>query len=66
MESPVFVRLLQDRRVLNVLVEGMSVKARLRELARDMGARLAPTLGLATLEDLRALERDLERPEREL
>lgn len=61
MESPTFVRLLQDRRVLNVLIEGMSVKVRFRELAREVGARIAPTFGLATLEDLRAMEHDLDR-----
>lgn len=59
MQSPQFVRLLQDERVLAFLVEGMSVKARGRVLLRETGRALARTLGLATHEDLRAVERDL-------
>jgi hypothetical protein len=59
MQSPQFVRLLQDRRVLAILVEGLSVKASGRVALREAGKALARTLGLATLEDLRAVEQDL-------
>ncbi len=59
MQTPQFVRLLQDKRVLAFLIDGMSFRARTRALLRESGVRLARILGLATLEDLRVLERDL-------
>jgi len=61
MQSPRFVRLLQDKRVLNVIVDGMSLRARGRVMLRDLGTKVARAFGLVTLEDLRDLERDLER-----
>lgn len=59
MESRSFVRLLQDRRVLTVLVEGMGARSLLSSLGRRVGATAARTLGLATVEDLRSLENDI-------
>lgn len=59
MQTPQFVRLLQDKRVLHVLVDGMSMRARTRMMLREAGEMLARTFGLATLADLRALEQDL-------
>lgn len=59
MQSPRFVRLLQDKRVLHLLVDGMSLRARGRILLRDSGEWIAGILGLATLADLRALELEL-------
>lgn len=59
MQSPQFVRALQDERILAFLVEGMSAKARSVVLLREAGRTLARTLGLATLEDLRSVEQDL-------
>lgn len=59
MQSPQFVRLLQDKRVLHVIVDGMSLRARTRVLLREAGETIARTFGLATLTDLQALEQDL-------
>lgn len=59
METPLFVRLLQNRRVLLVLSEGLSLPARTRELVLWSGERMARRFGWATADDLRQLEQDL-------
>jgi len=59
MQSRQFVRLLQDKRVLGFLVDGMGARVRFRAAVRGFGQRVAGVFGLATVRDLRALELDL-------
>ena len=54
-----FVTLFQSDRVLDVLTEGMSARAKLRNALRAMGGDIARAFGLATLDDLHDLERQI-------
>ena len=64
METRPVVRFVQDRRVLRSIIDGMGLRARIVKAARETTARLAPFVGLATIEDLRALEQDMLRREK--
>jgi hypothetical protein len=59
MQTPLFVKLLQNKSFLRVLTEGLSLPVRTRELAQWSGERMARRFGWATAEDLRRLEHEL-------
>ena len=58
MQTPLFVRLLQNKRFLRVLTEGLSLPVRTRELVLWSGERMARRFGWATADDLRRLEQE--------
>ncbi len=59
MQTRQFVRLFQDQRLLWFIMDGMSVRARMRLMLHGAGGGVARALGLATLDDLHDLERQI-------
>ena len=59
-ESPKCLEVLRTPKALGLLIDVMSVPARCRSTLRDSGRSMARVLGLATAEDLRQVELDLE------
>lgn len=60
-ESPACVGALQRSPLLDIVTGGLSIPARARVAMRQTGSSVARALGLATVEDLRRVERELER-----
>jgi hypothetical protein len=59
MQSKAFVAAFQDRRVLGTITDVLSLRARARLAARQVGGGVARAFGLATLDDLHDLERQI-------